>query len=269
MDEVVARLAAWMHAHHGRSGELTRGATDAEIAAVEQRLGVTFPDGLRALYRWTGGGADDGPAIMNNRNVLPLEHLATTREMMNRYVDDGTFHRKDWWHKAWVPFLHNGASSYLCWDPKGSFGEYGGVPGQVIEFWNKDPDRNIVAPGFDAWLTLFVESFEEGVWTFDPVGWNLDDEPAFNRFVARRYATYPKAAISLDGKKATVTKPAAGADLTKPVRDYSASSTFALGERIKHPKFGDGVVQAINDPGKVTIQFADQRRVLVAKKPTR
>lgn len=31
----------------------------------------------------------------------------------------------------------------------------------------------------------------------------------------------------------------------------------------------EGVVQAINDPGKVTIQFADQRRVLVAKKPTR
>jgi hypothetical protein len=28
------------------------------------------------------------------------------------------------------------------------------------------------------------------------------------------------------------------------------------------------VVQAIGDPGKVTIQFADQRRVLVAKKPT-
>ncbi len=239
----------------------TPGATDAEIAIVEQRLGATFPDGLRALYRWSGGGPADGPAIMNNRNILPLDTVASTREMMNGFVDDGTFHRKDWWHKSWVPFLHNGASSYLCWDPDGSFAEAGGVRGQVIEFWNKDPDRNIMAPGFDAWLTLFVESFEEGIWTYDATGWNVDDEPSFSRFIARRYATYPKTAIALDSKQVPAS--------TSPVRDYSASSTFTLGERIKHPKFGEGVVQAINDPGKVTIAFADQRRVLVAKKPAR
>lgn len=269
MDELVARLGAWMRDHHGRASKLTRGATDAELAAVELRLGVTFPAGLRALYRWSGGGSDEGPAIMNNRNILPLEQVVPTREMMNGFVDDGTFHRKDWWHKSWVPFLYNGASSYLCWDPKGSFAEAGGVPGQVLEFWNKNPDRNIMAPGFDAWLTLFVESFEEGIWTFDPTGWNVDDEPSFNKFIARRYPTYPKTAISLDGKKAPAAPRTTGADLTKPVRDYSASSMFTLGERIKHPKFGEGVVQAINDPGKVTIQFADQRRVLVAKKPPR
>lgn len=269
MDKLVARLAAWMRDHHARASTFTRGATDTEIVAAEQRLGVTFPDGLRALYRWSGGGSDEGPALMNNRNILPLDQVVSTREMMNTYVDDGTFHRKDWWHKSWVPFLYNGASSYLCWDPKGSFATAGGVPGQVIEFWNKDPDRNIMAPGFDTWLTLFVESFEEGIWTYDPTSWNVDDEPRFNSFIARRYPTYPKVAISLDGKRAPAVAPTTGADLTKPVRDYSASSAFTLGERIKHPKFGEGVVQAINDPGKVTIQFSDQRRVLVAKKPTR
>jgi len=266
MEELVARLAAWMRAHHGRADTFTRGATDGEIAAVEERLGVTFPDGLRALYRWSGGGSENGPAIMNNRNILPLETVASRREMMNGFVDDGTFDRKHWWHKSWVPFLHNGASSYLCWDPAGSFAEAGGVPGQVIEFWNKDPDRNIMAPGFDTWLRLFVESLEEGIWAFDPTGWNVDDEPSFGKFIARRYATYPKTAISLDGKKAPAVPKGTVADLTKPVRAYSASSTFTLGERILHPKFGEGVVQAIGDPGKVTIQFPDQRRVLVAKK---
>ncbi len=267
MDELLARLGAWIRDHHGRASELTRGATDAEIATVEQRLGVTFPDGLRALYRWSGGGSGGGPAIMNNRNILPLDQVAPTREMMNGFVDDGTFHRKDWWHTSWVPFLHNGASSYLCWDPTGSFKEAGGVPGQVIEFWNKDPDRTIMAPSFDTWLTVFVGSFEEGIWTYDSTGWNVDDEPSFKKYIARRYPAYPKTAISLDGKKAPPVR-ATGADLSKPVRDYSASSAFTLGERIKHSKFGEGVVQAIGDPGKVTIQFADQRRVLVAKKPT-
>ncbi|MBA3820416.1 MAG: SMI1/KNR4 family protein [Deltaproteobacteria bacterium] len=266
MDELVERLAAWVGAHHGRAHELTRGATGLEIAAVEQRLGVSFPEGLRALYRWTGAGTEGGPAIMNNRHVVALDTLAETREMLNGYVADGTFHRKGWWHEAWVPFLSNGASSYLCWDPKGSFAEYGGVRGQILEYWNKDPDRNIVAPGFDTWLTLFVESLEEGVWTYDPTGWNVDDEPSFTRYVARRYPTYPKTAIALGDKRAPLSPPALGAVLTKPVRAYSASSSFTLGERIAHPKFGEGVVQAVNAPGKVTIQFVDQRRVLVAKR---
>jgi hypothetical protein len=142
------------------------------------------------------------------------------------------------------------------------------VPGQVIEFWGKDPERNMMAPSFDAWLPVFVESFEQGIWTFDPKGWNVDDEPSFNKLLARRFASYPKTAISLDGKQGPASRgvPWATADTTKPVRDYSASASFTLGERIKHPKFGEGVVQAINDPGKVTIQFADQRRVLVAKR---
>jgi cell wall assembly regulator SMI1 len=111
MDQLVARLAAWLREHHGRASELTRGATDAELAAIERRLRVTFPDGLRALYRWSGGGTAEGPAIMNNRHIVPLDTLVSTIEMMNGFVDDGTFSRKDWWHKSWVPFLHNGAGT--------------------------------------------------------------------------------------------------------------------------------------------------------------
>jgi cell wall assembly regulator SMI1 len=268
LDELVAQLAAWMHEHHGHAATFTRGATEAELTAVEQRLGVTLPDGLRALYRWSGGGTDEGPTVMNNRYIEPLGTLVSTREMMNGFVEDGTFDRKDWWHRSWVPFLHNGAGSYLCWDPKGSFAEAGGVPGQVIEFWGKDPERNMMTPSFDAWLTVFVDSFAQGIWKYDPEGEGVEDDGRFNQFIARRYGTYPKNAIAVDGKKAPAASgvPWATADLTKPVRDYSASSTFTLGERIKHPRFGEGVVQAVNAPGKVTIQFADQRRVLVAKR---
>jgi hypothetical protein len=48
---------------------------------------VTFPDGLRALYRWSGGGADEGSAIMNNRNTLPLDQRDALRRRAEREGD--------------------------------------------------------------------------------------------------------------------------------------------------------------------------------------
>jgi hypothetical protein len=60
-------------------------------------------------------------------------------------------------------------------------------------------------------------------------------------------------------------KPAVAADLTKPVRTYRASEKFAVGERVDHPNFGQGVVE-VSEPGKVTIFFGTGRRVLVQSK---
>ena len=60
-------------------------------------------------------------------------------------------------------------------------------------------------------------------------------------------------------------KPAVAADLSKPVRKYAASLRFEVSERVKHPMFGQGVVET-SEPGKVTIFFATGRRVLVQSK---
>ena len=159
MQEIVARLEAWLRKNHPKALEgLTLGASEAQIAAYEKRLGVQLPTGMRALYAWHNGTDPNSfTSIQNNRHLMSLEEVAGAREMMAGFVDDGTFEDRDWWHKAWVPFLDNGAGSHLCWDPAGSFG---GKPGQVVEFWNRDKDRNIVAPSFDVWLTAFVESLE-------------------------------------------------------------------------------------------------------------
>ena len=56
-------------------------------------------------------------------------------------------------------------------------------------------------------------------------------------------------------------RPAVAADLQKPVRPYGASEKYAVGERVEHPSFGQGVVE-IAEPGKVTVFFATGRRVL-------
>jgi len=60
-------------------------------------------------------------------------------------------------------------------------------------------------------------------------------------------------------------KPSVAADLTKPSKPYRASERFAVGERIDHPSFGQGIVE-IDEPGKVTVFFATGRRVLAQAK---
>jgi hypothetical protein len=51
-------------------------------------------------------------------------------------------------------------------------------------------------------------------------------------------------------------------DLALPVRDYAMSETYRTGERIEHPKFGQGVVESFPSPGKMNVFFEDGRRTL-------
>ena len=60
-------------------------------------------------------------------------------------------------------------------------------------------------------------------------------------------------------------KPAVAADLSRPSRTYRASEKFAVGDRVDHPSFGQGVVE-ISEPGKITVFFASGRRVLAQSK---
>ena len=48
----------------------------------------------------------------------------------------------------------------------------------------------------------------------------------------------------------------------KPVRPYSASATFAVGDVLEHPKFGRGSVVSGLDR-RIDVEFADGRRTLI------
>lgn len=52
-------------------------------------------------------------------------------------------------------------------------------------------------------------------------------------------------------------------DLSRPVRGYAISDTYEPGERIEHPKFGQGVVESTPAPGKISVFFEEGRRTLV------
>lgn len=50
-------------------------------------------------------------------------------------------------------------------------------------------------------------------------------------------------------------------DLSRPVKGYSMREEYVPGDRIEHPKFGQGVVET-SDAGKMSVFFEDGRRTL-------
>jgi hypothetical protein len=60
---------------------------------------------------------------------------------------------------------------------------------------------------------------------------------------------------------ATAPSPALG-----PEKDYSPTQTFAVGDRVRHSKFGVGVVSAVLD-GKVEIRFPQGTKLLACAPP--
>jgi hypothetical protein len=77
----------------------------------------------------------------------------------------------------------------------------------------------------------------------------------------------PAAAGKKPGAKKTVAAPRRDVpllepDLAMPVRGYAMSETYRPGERIDHPKFGQGVVESFPEPGKMNVFFEDGRRTL-------
>jgi len=53
------------------------------------------------------------------------------------------------------------------------------------------------------------------------------------------------------------------ADLTRARRNFRASDTYAVGDRVLHPSFGEGVVQLVIGSNKVEVLFGSGSKTLV------
>ena len=59
------------------------------------------------------------------------------------------------------------------------------------------------------------------------------------------------------------TAPTVEADLGRPARSFRPSDTYEVGERMVHPTFGEGVVQATRGTTKVEVLFPAGTKLLV------
>ena len=264
MDDIVDRLGQWLWRNAPKNLErLAPGLTDDQITVYEKQLGVTFPDGIRALYRWRNGLLPEhfGADIFGRYTPMSLERVVGNQKMMNDLREQKSFKTSNWWRKTWVPFLDKGTGDLLCWDPMGSFS---GTPGQVLVFWHTDHDRKVLAPSFDGYLTTYVESLELGVWRYSEDE-GMEDDGDFEDVLARKFSGYPYNAIDFEGRRTRPPTPPpalVGAVAGRPVKTYSVSTTFEVGDPVTHPTFGSGVVQAV-EPTKAEILFGTERRTLI------
>lgn len=268
MDDVVARLATWLGERNPKALEgLAPGATDEQLAACEAAVGAKLPEGLRALLRWrNGNGPDCYASIIAGRMLLSTEHIASQQKMMNELAERGDFSSKDWWRTTWIPVLDKGSGDVTCIDPRGGFG---GEPNQVIEFWHETPDRQILAPSFDGYLTAYVDVLEAGLWREDEDDtYVLENFENLEALLAKRFPGHPFRAIDMNGrrgKRPPPPPPPIAADASRPVKIYAATATFAVADSVKHPTFGVGVVQRVEQT-KIDVQFGNELKTLVHAK---
>jgi hypothetical protein len=99
---------------------------------------------------------------------------------------------------------------------------------------------------------------------FKPTG----DAPAANLKPTRTVVARPAATSRASAATSDRAKPAARKegglilDPRKPMRSYAIAESFAIGDQITHPKFGDGVVCGVEDT-KIRVNFAEGTKTLL------
>ncbi|HEY5658117.1 MAG TPA: hypothetical protein VIY27_10035 [Myxococcota bacterium] len=100
-------------------------------------------------------------------------------------------------------------------------------------------------------------------WSYDEQGAVLDAapqlEPAWEATAGRvrpRAKPRPK-------KMAAPVDQIVEPDLSRPVRPYALTESYTAGDRIAHPKLGNGVVQGTAGPGKIRVRFDTRNSLLV------
>jgi cell wall assembly regulator SMI1 len=266
MDAVVERLARWLWANDQKVLDaLAPGATDNQIAGCEAAVGAALPDGLRALLKWRNGNRDDAfDSVIAGRLLLSTERIARHHEIMKDLVKQGAFSSTDWWRTSWIPVLDNMSGDCTCIDPKGGFS---GHPNQVLDFWHESPDRRILAPSFDGYLTAYVDALENGIWV-NVEGAEYDNVVGFHELLAKRFSGFPFEAIDRDGRRGRrppPPPPPVAADASRPVRVYSATATYLVGDAVAHKAFGTGVVQRVEQT-KIDVLFGTELKTLAQGK---
>lgn len=119
----------------------------------------------------------------------------------------------------------------------------------------------------EAGESIGVEFFFVTLETASQPGWEYDGEgPRLSgpiRFENAWETGAGKLKPKPKAKKADPANEIVEADYDRPVKRYSIRDTYSSGDRIDHPKLGEGVVQAITGRGKIEVLFGDEKKLLV------
>lgn len=155
--------------HPGRHKSLNKGATDAQLTALEKTLGVVLPDDFKASLKLHNGQNDSGPGVLRGWELLSTDRILDEWNVWKELYDGGDFEENEgepaagvkphWWHPLWIPITSDGGGNHQCLDLDPATG---GKRGQVIQMWHDEGSRALEGASFEAWFGDFVQALEAG-----------------------------------------------------------------------------------------------------------
>jgi len=179
-------IESWVEKNIPNSDELLRaGAHPEAISALEEKLGVKFPEAFVAFYAVHDGQNFGTVGLIDGAMFLPVESIADNCCVWKTLLDEGAFDdnksspekgiKDDWWNPKWIPVTYDGSGNHFCidFDP----GE-GGTTGQIIQTWHDNDHRAIIANSFSDWINRYVSQLENGeyIYSEDYLGVFLNKE---------------------------------------------------------------------------------------------
>ena len=152
MKEHFAQIETWLKSNAPDLANLFNPpATDAEIAAFEQKHNLVFPPELKQLYLVHNGEKSESDGIFGCWKLLPLERVSDEIELMD--------------HEGRIPILLSGGSdSYYV----KSFDE-SKPDTKLYECWHEQPDeKTIIAQSLNDYFTEFNKKLIDGQYVLDP-----------------------------------------------------------------------------------------------------
>lgn len=175
MQRLWGRFEMWL-AENWPQGleELNPPASDEQIAALEQALGLKLPaDYLACLKIHNGQRTNFGGGLFEGSEFLSSDQILDQWKIWKELLDDGDFEvaesepasgiGNDWWNAGWIPFTHDGGGNHLCIDLAPTVT---GHTGQVISMWHDSAERELLAPSFNAWFEAYVNAVCAGEYVY-------------------------------------------------------------------------------------------------------
>jgi cell wall assembly regulator SMI1 len=171
---VLARLDAWYAANLAPDRYVFNPpATDAEIDAFEDLVGIRMPGSYRQLYRWHDGENDDRWGHLYGLPLLPLKHAGADWKVWKRtlagfggnpYLIAGGAWPEGavdpaYTNPRWIPLTNDGSSGHIGLD----FDPWpGGRVGQVILFGRDEDVKVVLAESLGQFLSWTADLLEGG-----------------------------------------------------------------------------------------------------------
>jgi cell wall assembly regulator SMI1 len=170
MDNIWKRIEKWLEQNAPDiNADLAPGASDAALAAAATAFGATLPEEMANSYRIHDGARGGAPPLFGDWRLLSLAAAVKAWKSITPPTDDETSDdvedvaapqiKAEWWNPQWIPVASNSSGDFLCVDLDPA---KAGTRGQIISYYHAEPRRELIAAGFEQWLSAFAVDLERG-----------------------------------------------------------------------------------------------------------